>query len=56
MRPQPKSILIDGVEIPSYQYIWEKMAATEMRIDRLRKCLLINSACSIALAIALILK
>ena len=56
MGPQPNSILIDGVEIPSCKFIWEKKIETEMRIDRLRMCLLINSACTIALAIALILK
>ncbi len=56
MGPQPNSILIDGVEIPSLQYVWEKNMEAEMRINRLRIYLLVNSACSIALAIALILK
>lgn len=56
MRPQPNTILIDGVEIPSCKFIWEKKIETEMRINRLRIYLLVNSACSIALAIALILK
>lgn len=52
----PRTIGIDGVEIPTYQALWEKDRKTNLRIDRCTKTLIVITLAEVALALTLLFK
>lgn len=56
MGEQPNTICIDGVEIPSAQYLWELSTKQADRVDDLKVALRLHSIALILTVVALILK
>ena len=56
MGKQPNTICIDGVEIPSAQYLWELSTKQAARVDNLKIALRLHSIALILTVVALILK
>lgn len=52
----PRTIEINGIEIPSYQTFWEKNMKTNLRVDRCVKTIIVLALADAALALALLLK
>ena len=50
----PRTINIDGVEIPTYQTLWEKNMKTNLRIDRCIKTLVVIVLAEVALALSIL--
>lgn len=53
---QPNTISIDGVEIPSNQYFWEKHGKMESKIESLKKISIIQGASIILIALSQLLR
>lgn len=56
LKKQPPSIIIDGVEIPSYQCMWEKFCEVEIKLSRQRKAIMILGAAITLVALKLLLR
>lgn len=35
--PQPDTVVINGVEVPSYYAFWKKLTALQEKVERLRR-------------------
>ena len=56
MGKNPDTIIVDGIQIPSYQIFWETTVKTEGRVGRLCKAVILLSIAVGAMALTLILK
>lgn len=56
MGKNPDTIIVDGIQIPSYQNFWETTTKIEGRIGRLCKIAILLSIAVGAMALTLILK
>lgn len=56
MGKNPETVIVDGIQIPSYQNFWETTTKIEGRIGRLCKVTILLSIAVGAMALTLILK
>lgn len=53
---QPSTISIDGVEVPSWYFVWRKLQEYERRLFHMRAVIAVEGAVIMALLLGLILK
>lgn len=54
--PQPNTVIVKGVEVPSYYIFWKRTADLQETVKLLRRNILFLSGCVVILAIGLLLK
>ena len=54
--PQPNTISVNGVEVPSWYYMWRKITEIKAEIGRLKSCIVLQSLVIMVLSIWLLLK
>lgn len=55
-KEQPNAILLDGIELPSYQCMWEHRKKLDCRMDRILRFSVLQGIAIITLAIVLLVK
>lgn len=53
---QPPTVLIDGIELPTYQKYWEDRVKIERKISILRTISMLQGLAILVLAVTLLLK
>lgn len=53
--PQPNTIVLNGVEVPSNYFFWKKITALQEKVDRLRKVVIFLGFSVVILAASLLL-
>lgn len=53
---QPDTITINGVEIPSYYYLWRRLSALEEKITWLKIAVILEPLLMLAAVLALLLR
>lgn len=53
--PQPNTIVLNGVEVPSNYFFWKKITALQEKVDRLRKVVIFLGFSVVILVASLLL-
>ncbi len=53
--PQPNTVVINGVEVPSNYFFWKKITALQEKVERLRRAVIFLGFSVVILAASLLL-
>nr|DAU39010.1 MAG TPA: hypothetical protein [Herelleviridae sp.] len=54
--PQPNTVILNGVEVPSNYFFWKKITALQERVDKLHRNLALLAFSVVILAVSLLLR
>ena len=53
--PQPNTVVLNGVEVPSNYFFWKKITALQEKVERLRRAVIFLGFIVVILAASLLL-
>lgn len=53
--PQPNTVVLNGVEVPSNYFFWKKITALQEKVERLRRDVIVLGFSVVILAASLLL-